>query len=84
LNQRTKEKLYLLVYYCSPEELKRAADEAIGMYNATPHESLDNASPNNVYAGRKEVILRSRQEKKRLTLKRRKQYNFQRIYLPNE
>ncbi len=74
-NRRIKEKLCLVVY-CSPEELKKAVDEAIGVYNQTPHESLDNVSPNDVYAGRKEEILKKRQEKKRLTLERRKQYNL--------
>lgn len=49
----------------SPEELKKATDEAISVYNATPHESLQNVSPNDVYAGRKEVILEKRREKER-------------------
>ncbi len=74
-NRRIKEKLYLVVY-CSPDELKRAVGEAIATYNQTPHESLDNVSPNEVYAGRREKILEKRKEKKRLTLERRKQYNL--------
>jgi putative transposase len=74
-NRRIKERLCLLVY-CSPGELKKAVDQAIATYNTTPHESLDNVSPNEVYAGRKEAILRSRKEKKRLTLERRKKYNL--------
>lgn len=75
-NRSIKEKLCLVVY-CSPEELKKAVAEAITVYNATPHESLDNVSPNDVYAGRKEEILKRRQEKKRLTLERRKKYNLE-------
>jgi len=75
-NRRIKEKLCLVVY-CSPEELKKAIDEAITAYNATPHESLANVSPDDVYAGRKEVVLQKRKEKKRLTLERRKQYNLE-------
>jgi len=75
-NRRIKENLCFLVY-CSPEELKKAINEAIGAYNATPHESQDNVCPNDVYAGRKEVILQKRQEKKRLTLERRKKYNLE-------
>ena len=63
--------------YCSPGELKKAVNEAIGAYNARPHESLDNVSPNDVYAGRKEEILQRRKEKKRLTLERRKKYNLE-------
>jgi len=76
-NRRIKETLCLVVY-CSPEELKRAIDEAVTIYNQTPHESLQNVSPNDVYAGRKEAILKAREEKKRLTLERRKQYNLNR------
>ena len=75
-NRSIKEKLCLVVY-CSPEELKKAVAEAIKIYNATPHESLGNVSPNDVYAGRKEEILKRRQEKKRLTLEHRKKYNLE-------
>ncbi len=74
-NRRIKEKLCLMVY-CSPDELKKAIDEAIAIYNATPHEALNNVSPNDVYAGRKEAILQKRKEKKQLTMQRRKQYNL--------
>ena len=66
-----------LLSTASPEELKKAIAEAITTHNATPHESQDNVSPNDVYAGRKEVILKKRQEKKRLTLERRKKYNLE-------
>jgi transposase InsO family protein len=75
-NRRLKESLCLVVY-CPPEELKKAIDEAICIYNATPHEALDNVSPNDVYAGRKEEILKRRAEKKRLTLERRKKYDLE-------
>ena len=74
-NRRIKEKLYLIVY-CSPGELKRAVDETIAVYNSTPHEALDNVSPNDVYADRKEDILERRRAKKQLTLERRRQYNL--------
>lgn len=74
-NRRIKEKVCLVVY-SSPGELKKAIDEAIAIYNRTPHESLNNVSPNDVYAGRKEVILQRRKEKKHLTMQRRKQYNL--------
>ena len=74
-NRRIKEKVCLMVY-CSPGELKKGVDNAIAAYNRTPHESLNNVSPNDVYAGRKEVILQKRREKKRFTLERRKQYNL--------
>jgi len=60
-NRRIKEKVRLMVY-CSPGELRKALDEAIAIYNRTPHEALDNVSPNDVYAGRKEIVLQPRQE----------------------
>ena len=72
LKRRT---MYLMVY-CSPEELRQAVKKAVDEYNARPHESLGNVSPNDVYAGRKEEILQKRAEKKRLTLERRKMYNL--------
>jgi len=75
-NRTIKDKLCLVIY-CSPEELKKAVDEAITAYNARPHESLGNVSPNDVYAGRKEEILERRREKKRLTMERRKAYNLE-------
>lgn len=74
-NRRIKERICLVVY-SSPEELKQEIDEAISIYNSTPHESLSNVSPNDVYAGRKEAILQRRKEKKRLTMQRRRQYNL--------
>jgi putative transposase len=74
-NRSIKEKVCLVVY-SSPEELKRAIDEAIAVYNNTPHEGLSNVSPNDVYAGRKEAILQRRREKKKLTMERRRQYNL--------
>ncbi len=74
-NRSIKEKLCLVVY-TSPSELMRAIQEAICIYNQTPHESLQNVCPNDVYAGRKEEVLQKRKEKKRLTLERRKSYNL--------
>jgi transposase InsO family protein len=74
-NRSIKEKICLVIY-SSPEELKKAIDEAIAIYNSTPHEALSNVSPNDVYAGRKEDILQKRREKKRLTMERRRQYNL--------
>ncbi len=74
-NRTIKDKLCLLVY-CSPDELQEAINKAIETYNNTPHEALNNVSPNDVYAGRKEEILARRREKKRLTLEHRKRYNL--------
>lgn len=75
INKRIKQKVCLLVY-CSPEELRLAIEKAVREYNATPHEVLGNVSPNDVYAGRRDEILKRRAEKKRLTLERRKNYNL--------
>lgn len=75
-NRTIKDRLCLVVY-CSPDYLKKAVDEAIIVYNNMPHESLGNVSPNDVYVGRKEEILKRRAEKKRLTLERRKKYNLE-------
>ena len=75
-NLTIKQKTTYLMVYCSPEELRQAVRKAVDEYNARPHESLSNVSPNDVYAGRKEEILKKRAEKKRLTLERRKMYNL--------
>lgn len=65
-----------LSVYCSPEDLKAGIDEAIMRYARKPHTALKNVSPLDVYMGRQEEILQRRQEKKRLTLERRKQCNM--------
>lgn len=74
-HRRIKERVCLLVY-CSPEELEKALDEAIDNYNHTPHKSLQNVSPYDVYLGRKEEILQRRREKKLLTFAARRRYNL--------
>lgn len=78
LNRKMKDKLCLIVHY-SPEELESKLKEAMAEYNTTPHEMLRNVSPADVYAGRKEEILLRRAELKRLTIRRRKQYNLARL-----
>ncbi len=75
LNRRIKEKLCLLVY-CSPDQLRDAIDEAVRIYNQILHKALQNVSPNDVHAGRKEEILKRRQEKKKLTVEQKKRYNL--------
>ena len=74
-NRRIKEGVCLLVY-CSPSELKTAIKDGIERYNATPHEALKNVTPNDVYAGKKEEVLKARAEKKARTLARRKAINL--------
>ena len=78
LNRKLKDKLCLTVHY-SPEELEKKLKEAMAEYNVTPHEMLGNVGPADVYAGKKEEILRRRAELKRLTIARRKEYNLARL-----
>ena len=74
-NRRLKEGVCLLVY-CSPEELRLSIKEGIERYNVTPHEGLKNVSPNDVYAGKKQAVLKARAEKKARTLAHRKAINL--------
>lgn len=75
LNRRIKEEVNLLVYE-SPAELEKAIKETVERYNMTPHESLKNVSPIDVYEGRQEEILASRATKKQWTLERRRRANL--------
>lgn len=75
-NRTIKQKTTYLIVYCSPEDLRQSIKQAVAEYNARPHESLQNVSPNDVYAGRKEEILKRRADLKKLTLERRKKYNL--------
>lgn len=74
-HRRLKEGICVFVY-CRPDELRASIASAIETYNATPHEALKNVSPNDVYAGRQEEILKHRAEKKRWTLERRRRINL--------
>lgn len=74
VNKKIKGRVKMLVY-CSPEALAEAVTEAVRAHNATPREALKNVSPNDVYVGRMEEILKRRAELKRLALQRRKEYN---------
>lgn len=77
-NRKLKDKVCLTVYY-SPVDLERELRRAMAEYNATPHEALGNVSPDDVYAGRRDEILKRRAELKRLTLENRKRYNLARL-----
>ena len=74
-NRTIKDHIFV-VPYDSPEKMQAALMEAVDWYNNRPHESLQNVSPNDVYAGRKEEILERRAKKKELTIARRKAYNL--------
>jgi putative transposase len=74
-NRTIKDHLFVINYH-SPEEMQAALTVGVEWYNNRPHESLQNVSPNDVYAGRKEEILERRAKKKELTIARRKAYNL--------
>ncbi len=70
-----KSKIYLHQYETS-DELKVELELFINYYNQERyHESLNNVTPDDVFYGRREGILKLREEKKTLTLKRRKEIN---------
>jgi len=75
LNRRIKEKVNLLIYE-TPLALEKALDEAVVNYNNTPHESLKNVSPVEMYEGRQEEILARREAKKQWTLEMRRTANM--------
>jgi len=72
LNRKLKEKICVTVHL-SPDKLQAALKRTMDQYNDTPHEALKNVTPNDVYAGRKDEVLRRRAAKKKLTMVRRKQ-----------
>ena len=74
-HETLKARLNLLVY-TSAEELRRALAEFIEFYNQRRyHEGISNVTPTDVYYGRREEILKRREEQKRQTLYERFQYN---------
>jgi len=75
-HETLKARLNLLVY-SSPEQLRVALEEFIEFYNHRRyHEGIGNVTPADVYYGRREGILRRREEQKRQTLYERFQYNL--------
>lgn len=69
-----------LVAWKSPDELKTEIKKFIDFYNGVRyHEALSNVTPNDVYFGRREVILSKRQSLKNETLNRRKEINSKRF-----
>jgi putative transposase len=70
-----KEKVKLYIYDC-PNELKKEIGIFISEYNKNRyHESLGNVSPDDVFYGRRDEIIKERKEKQRITFMRRKNYN---------
>jgi transposase InsO family protein len=75
-HQTLKTRLNVLVY-SSPEALQRAMAEFIAYYNQQRyHEGIGNVAPADVYYGRREDILRRREEQKELTIQTRLRYNL--------
>ena len=67
-------------YYC-PEQLEDAIGQYVEYYNTRRyHESLDNLTPEDVYLGRGEKILKQRQRIKHKTIRqRRNRYEMEKI-----
>jgi transposase InsO family protein len=75
-HETLKARLNLLVF-TSPEALRAAMAEFIEFYNYRRyHEGIDNVTPADVYFGRREEILKRRQEQEQATSDRRFQYNL--------
>ena len=63
------------IYDC-PNKLKAEIGKFISNYNKSRyHESLGNVTPDDVFFGKREKIIKVRSEKQRLTYMRRKEYN---------
>ncbi len=66
-----------MLVYSSPEALKRAMADFIEYYNQRRyHEGIGNVAPADVSYGRREDILRRREEQKELTIQARLRYNL--------
>ena len=77
-HQTLKARVNLLVY-TSPERLRAAMADFIEFYNYRRyHEGIGNVTPADVYFGRREDILRRREEQKQHTVLRRIEYNLDR------
>jgi putative transposase len=77
-HETLKARLNLLVYP-SPEKLREALGEFIEFYNRRRyHEGIGNVTPADVYYGRREEILKRRQQQKQITLADRFWYNRRR------
>ena len=75
-HETLKARLNLLVY-TSPEQLRGAMGEFIEFYNHRRyHEGIGNVTPADVYYGRREAVLKRREEQKQQTLDERFRYNL--------
>jgi len=80
-HETLKARMNLLVY-TSPDELRRTMQNFIDYYNHRRyHEAIGNVTPADVYYGRREEILRRREEQKQRTIEERLRYNLGRSNL---
>ena len=71
-----KEKIKRHIYDC-PNKLKAEIGTFISDYNKSRyHEGIGNVTPNDVFYGKRDVIIQARNQKRRLTLEKRKEYNM--------
>ena len=63
--------------YYYPWELEKRLEDFVSYYNHERyHESIDNLTPADVYAGRREKVLNRREEIKQTTMKLRRKVNL--------
>jgi len=80
-HETLKARMNLLVY-TSPDHLRRTMQDFIAYYNHRRyHEAIGNVTPADVYYGRREEILRRREEQKQRTIEERLRYNLGRSNL---
>jgi transposase len=74
---RSMKNVINLENYYYPWELEKRLEEFVNYYNHERyHESIDNLTPADVYAGRKEKVLNAREEIKQKTMNLRRQVNL--------
>ena len=74
---RSMKNVVKLEHYYTPWELERAVARFVEHYNhCRYHESLGNVTPEDMYTGRQQAILKRRERIKRATLERRRRENL--------